>query len=173
MNKSNRIIFIITGALVVAVAVLAFLNRGDAELRRALQENRQFLLQVDGETVAVVGLQDILDLQPVEFTTRLATSATLPREASFRGVELRHIYALFDVDVSGASLYVVRGLDGFASPLTAEEVASEGLVYLCIAMDGELLKNRSEGGWGPFLMVIRGAAFAQRWCKYVGEIDVR
>jgi hypothetical protein len=39
-------------------------------------------------------------------------------------------------------------------------------------MDGEILKTQSDGGYGPFMMVIRGSRFAQRWCKYVEAVDV-
>ena len=173
MKSETRIITAIISLLVIAVAVLIFLNRGDAALKQALQENRQFLLKVDGEVAAIVGLQDVLDLKPEEFTTRLSTSATLPRDTVLQGVELRRIYRHFDIDTSGAKLYAVRGLDGYFSPLRAEEVAAENKIYVCIAMDGAILTDKSSGGWGPFLLVIRGSAFAQRWCKYIEEIDAQ
>jgi hypothetical protein len=173
MTRSNRLILIIICILTVLICVLAYLNRGDAALKRALQENRQFLLKVGGETAAVVSLQDILDLGPEKFTARLSTSVTAPRDAAFEGVELKVVYDRLGIDVSGASIFDVRGLDGYFSPLTAKEVASEQGVYICIAMDGEILKNKGDGGWGPFLLVIRGSVFAQRWCKYVEEIDAR
>ena len=173
MSRANRVVLIAVCALIALIAVLAYLNAGDAELKRALQENRQFLLKVNGDTAAVVGLQDILDMKPEKFTTRLSSRTTLPRDADFEGVELRALYAHLGIDISGAALFDVRGLDGYFSPLSAEEVAAEGKIYLCIAMDGEILKEKSAGGWGPFLLVIRGSTFAQRWCKYVEEIDAR
>ena len=173
MKRESRFILTVVCVLLALTAVLALLNRGDAALKRALQENRQFILKAGGETAAVVGLQDILDIGTEKFTTRLSTSVTSPRDAEFEGVELRAVYAWMGVDISEAALFDVRGLDGYFSPLKAEEVMAEGKVYICIGMDGELLTEKSAGGWGPFLLVIRGSVFAQRWCKYVEEIDAR
>jgi hypothetical protein len=173
MSRANRAILIAVVALLAAIPPLAYLNRGDAALKRALQESRRFLLKVEGETAAVVGLQDLLDMEVGNFTTRLSTSASAPRDADFQGVELRLIYEHFGVDVSEAAVYDVRGLDGFHSPLAASEVAAERAIYICFAMDGDILPDSGNGGWGPFLMVVRDAPFAQRWCKYVEEIDAR
>jgi len=171
MWRVNKIILIIVGLLLVAILVLALLNRGDVALKHALLENREFLLKVEGETVATVSLQDIVDMQPVEFTTRLATSVSTPREVILHGVELRLLYESLNIDISQTTLFAVRGLDGYYSPLSSTEVAAADKVYICIAMDNEILQDKVSGGWGPFLLVIRGELFAQRWCKYVEEID--
>ena len=111
--KVNRVVYLALGALFVAVAVLSFFNRGDVELRRALEENREFQIRVDGVTVATVGLQALLDLNPQEFTTTFTTSISAPRETILRGVELRSLLKAFDIDVSNAAYYVVSGLDSF------------------------------------------------------------
>ena len=173
MKKANKIVYLVMGLLLAAVAVLAFLNRGDPELRRALEENREFHIRVNGEHAATVSLQMLLDLGPQEFATPFATSITAPREATLQGVELRTLLESLDIDISGATHFVVSALDGHYSPLTSAEVRQEGLIYICFAMDGEMLRPQGEGGFGPFLMVIRGARFAQRWCKYVEAVDVR
>ena len=169
----NKSVYITLAVLLVAVAVLAFLNRGDAELRQALEENREFRILVEGEYVATVGLQTLLDLNPQEFTTTYATSITTPRETTLRGVELRLLLDYLGVDTSDAEYYIVTGLDSYYSPLTREEVKKEETVYICFAMDGAILKPQSEGGLGPFLLVIRGEHFAQRWCKYVESVDIK
>ena len=173
MRRGNRVILITVCGLLMAIAVLALLNHGDASLKSALQENREFLLKMEGEIVAAVSLQNIVDMQPVEFTTRLATSINAPREVSLSGVELRLIYETLGIDISGASLFAVRGLDSYFSPLSLAEVSAAEKVYICIAMDGEILQNKTSGGWGPFLLVIKGELFAQRWCKYVEEINAQ
>ena len=173
MSKSNRIILIIVGVLIAAVAVLAYLNQGDAALKLALQENRQFLLKVNGETAAVVGLQDILDIGTEKFVTRISSTVATPRDAGFEGVELRRIYEHMGVDVSEATAFHAKGLDGYFSPISAKQVAAEETIYICIAMDGEILTDKSSGGWGPFLLVIRGSRFSQWWCKYLEEIDAK
>ena len=171
-GKANMLVYISLGALLVVVVVLAMLNRGDADLRRALEENREFRVCVNGALAETVDLQALLDMQPQEFTTSLATSIAAPRETTLRGVELRFVLEALDIGISGATSVVVTGLDGYHSALTLEEVESAGTIYICFSMDGEILKTQGEGGYGPFMMVIRGSRFAQRWCKYLETVDV-
>ena len=173
MKITNKTVYLIAGLLVIVVAVLALLNRGDRELQRALEENREFEIRVEGEHAATVGLQALLDMGPQEFTTSLATSIAAPREVTLRGVELRVLLDALGIDTGKVSYFVVSGLDSYYSPLTVDEVLQEGIVYICFTMDGEIMKTQSEGGYGPFLMVIRGSRFAQRWCKYVEAVDLR
>jgi len=173
VKEANRTIYIILGLLFVAVLVLAILNRGDSELRRALEENREFQIRIEGEPAASVSLNALLDLDPQEFTTSLATSITAPRDVTLKGVELRLLLEAIGIDTTGAERYIISGLDRYYSPLTSAEVNREGLIYICFYMNGEVLKTQSEGGYGPFLMVIRGSRFAQRWCKYVEAIDIQ
>ena len=171
-SAANKIVYSVLGLLLVAVAVLVFLSRGDADLRRALEENREFEIRIDGANAVTVSLQALVDMDPDEFKTSFATSVSAPREVTLRGVELRILLDELKIDASQASHFVISGLDSYYSPLTREEVEREGLIYLCFAMDGEVLKTRSDGGYEPFLMVIRGSSFAQRWCKYVEAVDV-
>jgi len=171
-SGKNKYVYITLGALFAAVVVLALLNRGDADLRRALGENREFLILVNGEHAATVGLQALLDMDPQKFTTTMSTSLSAPREISLRGVELRLLLEANGVDFAEASHVTVTGLDSYYSPLSISEVDAEDTIYICFEMDGEALKPQNEGGYGPFLMVIRGSRFAQRWCKYVEAVDV-
>ena len=171
--KADKFIYIVLGALFALVLFFVFLNRGDGELKRALEENREFQICIDGEYAATVSLRTLYDLDFQEFTTALATSTAAPRDAILQGVELRSLFEALEIDVSEASYIIVSGLDGYYSTLTRAEVESEEVIYVCFSMDGEILKTRSEGGYGPFMMVIRGSRFAQRWCKYLETVDMR
>jgi len=172
MKRANLAVYIVLALLLGVVALLVLLNQGDRELRRALEENREFLIKIDGERTASVSLQDLVDLGPQEFTTRFATSITSPRAAAMRGVELRLLLDALGIGVDQASHLIISGLDSYYSPLTPEEVMREEHIYICFEMDGEVLKPQSEGGYGPFLMVLKDSRFAQRWCKYVEAIDI-
>jgi len=172
VKKANRIVYLVLALLFIVVAVLAILNRGDGALKRALEENREFQIRIDGEHKATIGLQALLDLDPQEFTTSFATSIAAPRDAVFRGVELRLVLESLGIDASDVSHYVVSGLDSYYSPLSGDEVAREGAVYICYSMDGEIMKTQGEGSVGPYMMVIRDSRFAQRWCKYVEAVDL-
>jgi type II secretory pathway component PulK len=173
MKIANKTVYLLLGLLLAATLVLALLNRGDAELKRALQENHQFQICVEGEALVTVGLQDLLDLQPQEFSTILATSIAKPREVLLQGVELQDLLEALAIDTGKARYFIFSGLDGYDSPLTRAEVEKAQSIYICLAMDGEILKTQGEGGWGPFMMVIRGSRFAQRWCKYVEAVDIK
>ena len=172
VKRNNKLVYLFLALLLVVVVVLALLNRGDAELRRALADNREFHIRLDGEYEATVGLQMLLDLDPQEFRTSLATSIAAPRDVTLRGIELRHLLSALDIDTSNVTRVVVSGLDGYHSPLTIAEVEQDELIYICFSMDGEVLKTQREGGYGPFLMVVRGSRFALRWCKYIEAVDV-
>ena len=171
-GKTNVIIYSVLGALFIVTVVLVILNQGDRELRRALEENREFMIKVDGRLIATVDLKTLLDLDPQEFSTPFATSIAAPRETTLQGVEVRQLLDELGIDITHAATILVTGLDDYYSPLTRAEVDSEETIYICFSMDGEILKPMSEGGYGPFLLVIRGSRFAQRWCKYVEAIDV-
>ena len=171
-KRANSLVYLALCLLLAVVALLAFLNRGDAGLKRALAENREFQILTDGRFTATVGLQTLLDLDPQEFQTSLSTSIAAPRDVQLRGVELRLLLESLGISLDNASHIVVSGLDGYSSPLSREETERPEQIYICFAMDGEVLKTQSEGGFGPFLMVVRGARFAQRWCKYVESVDV-
>jgi len=170
--SANKIVYITLGLLLVIVAILAYLNRGDAELRDALKENREFQIRVDGVPKANVDLKKLIELTPQEFKTTFSTSLSGPRETTLKGVELRILLGDLEIDFSNAGRILVSGLDSYYSPLSREEVEKEETVYICFSMDGEILKSQSEGGYGPYLLVIRGAQFAQRWCKYVEAVDI-
>lgn len=172
MRKADKIVYIALGVLFAAVLLFAFLNRSGREIQRALEENREFLVRVDGEYAATVTLQMLLDLGPQEFKTSFSTSIAAPREVALQGVELRLLFEALGIDVSNADYFAVSGLDGYYSPLTPAEVHSAETIYICYSMDGEILKTMGEGGFGPFMLVIRGSLFAQRWCKYVEAVDV-
>ena len=170
--KARIIVYLILAMLLILVVTLAFLNRTDSELMRALEENREFNIRSDGTHIQTVDLQGLLDLGPQEFSASFATSIAAPRTAKLCGVELRIILTALEIDVTEADYFVVTGMDGYYSPLSREEVENIETIYICYSMDDEILKGRSEGGYGPFMMVVRGSRYAQRWCKYVESVDV-
>ena len=173
MKRADKTVYLVLGLLLAALLASALFSRNGMELKRALGENHKFQIRLEGETVATVGLQDLLDMEPKEFTTTLATSISAPRGVTLKGVELRELLAALDIDTSQARYFIFSGLDGYYSPLSRGEVEKAESIYICLAMDGELLKPVDEGGFGPFMMVIRGARFAQRWCKYVEAVDIK
>lgn len=170
--EKGKLVIIITMALLLAAAILAYLNAGNLDLKRDLEMKAEFLL-TEGNQHFRVTMGDILALDPVNFTAIMDTSTTDPTPVSFTGVELSKICAHYGLFISPRSVFQFKALDGYGSAVTGEEVLTSDNVYVCIAMNGEALKPKKEGGLGPYLMVIKGARFSQRWCKFIEEIVVR
>lgn len=172
MSRGNFIVLVSTVLLLAATAVLAYLNAGDLALKKELEMNSEFLL-TQGDSSSIVTMAELLDLAPVEFEAVMDTSVTDPTPVTFTGVELSKICASRGLEITPNSILQVLALDGYASVVTGAEVLEPGNVYICIAMNGEALKPKAQGGFGPYLMVIKNVMFSQRWCKYVEEIVVR
>lgn len=172
LGKQTLAIIITVSLLILAVAALAYLNAGDLEQKKELEAKARFVL-IQGEQRYKVSMEDILELKPVDFETVIRTSATGPTPVSFTGVELRKILAKYGLGVEPASTIQATSLDGYASALTGEEVLAKDNVYITIAIDGETLKPMSEGGPGPYYLVLKNTEFAQRWVKFVEEIVVK
>lgn len=172
MKKSTLIVILCVAVLTAAVAVFAVLNTDDISLKRELEMNAEFMVKY-GDIEKRVTMQDLLDLKPVEFKANMDTSTTDPTPVTFTGVELSKICESLELDISPAEVFEVRALDGYSSALVLEEVLMEDNVYICLYMNGEGLKTKSQGGLGPYMMVINSADFSQRWCKFVQEIVIR
>jgi hypothetical protein len=172
INKGTLAIIICLAVLAVAVTVFATLNADDLDMKRELEMNAEFMIKY-GDVEKIITMQDMIDLQPVEFDAVMDTSDTDPTGVKFTGVEVSKICESIGLDISSAEVFEVRALDGYSSALTLEEVLTDGNVYICLFKNGEILKPKSEGGSGPYMMVINSSAFSQRWCKYVQEIIIR
>ena len=64
------------------------------------------------------------------------------------------------------------GADAYMAVVTASEYVSREDLYIVYAADGEDLKSKQEGGWGPYQFVAVGDSFSQRWCKYLAEVRI-
>ncbi len=172
IKKGTFVVIICILLLTVAVAVFASVGAGDIGLKRELEMNAEFIIRYD-DTEKRVTMQDMIDLQPVEFDAVLDTSNTDHTAVKLTGVELSKICKSKGFDISSAQVFEVRALDGYSSALAIDEVLTEGNAYICIYMNGEALKPKGEGGYGPYMMVISSSLYSQRWCKYVQEVVIR
>lgn len=171
-EKRNVGIIVTAVFLVMAVAVLAYLNAGNVEGKKELEAQAEFLLAA-GSREFRVARQDLVDLQPQDFAAVLQTSTTGPTTLNLTGVELRQLLAVYKIALTEGSTLEVHSLDGYTSIVSGAEVLEEDNVYICISLDGEPLKTRKEGGWGPYLLVLKNVQYAQRWCKFLEKIIVR
>lgn len=63
--------------------------------------------------------------------------------------------------------------DGYTVALTGDEVRMEDNVYIVYEQAGKDLGIREDGGTGPYRLIIRKDEFAQRWNKYLMEIELQ
>ncbi len=170
--KSNRWIYYTVFLLIILLALFAWLNRGNIEEKRELEETAQFNL-ICNQTKVSVSFSDLQALEPENFTTIMDTSTTEPTEVTMRGVELIRILHDKDISLSEEQTVEVRALDGYASVLTYSEIMESQNVYIVFEMNGEPLGVKADGGMGPYLMVIRSAKYAQRWVKFVQDVELK
>ena len=172
-NRGSRSIYQTLSVFVVIVIVLIFFSDSDPELRQALEEKREFLILSNGEHEASVRLEVFIAMEPQEFTTSFDLAGSGMRETVFKGVELRFILETYNIDASSANEFLLFGLESSYQPITRDEVEKEENVYVCYSMDGEIMKLQSEGGLGPFVIVVRDELRSQRLLRYVEAIDIR
>ncbi len=170
MKKQTGILLMIVIVLVVVVGVFAFLNRGNVADKQRLEDEALFKVTKDGETLCEVSMADLDAIGQSDVPAVMDTSTTDPTDVTFTGAQVKDILAYKGVSVDGVTTIEFRALDGYASAITPEEIQMDENVYICTKMGGEALGTKSEGGMGPYLMIIRSAQYSQRWCKFLEEI---
>lgn len=168
----KKTLIVLVSVLVLAVAVLAFLNRDYADERRALEEEAAFIVREAGEIRASYTLDDLQAMDAVEFEAVFDTSDSDPVTYRYEGVELARILAEAGIEGEGYTSVVLSAVDGYAVAYGMDEVLAPENVYLAFAREGELLASREEGGRGPYQTIVVSDAFSNRRCKHAIEMDV-
>lgn len=170
--KSSKIIITVIVVLAAVVGVTAWLNQGGQEERRRSQEGAILFLKQGDQTIELK-FDDIRALPEKEFDAVLRGSGRLPVETTFTGVALKRIIEAAGLDLAAINQVVTRAADGYSVALTGDEVRMDDNVYLVYEQDGKDLGTREDGGTGPYRLIIRKDEFAQRWNKYLMEIELK
>jgi hypothetical protein len=171
INKSNAAILAVVILLSLMVAALAVLNYNDARERAARQHDATFIIQADGQTFIVdydmlreIGIRDFIAVK------RSGGSAV---QVNYQGVPLKYICGKLGIglaDISGAAAFAA---DGYTVAVSIDKINDPENVFIATGENGVLLKNKENGGDGPYMLVIVKDPFAQFWCKYLSEIIFR
>ena len=173
MKKKNLIIILsVVAALIIVVAVMTFLNSDSARQRKEQQDKAYILIKKDGEEIANIDMKYISSIGEVDFHANLDTSETDPEEHQYIGVPLIKILNSLGISIDGVETVIVRALDGYTVIFDISEVKDEENIYIAYKIDGQYLKNKSQGGSGPYQIIARKDPYSQRWCKFVMEIDL-
>ena len=173
MKKSTIILTVVILVLALAVGGFAYLNRGNIEQKQELQDSKQFYIKQGGQILATVTMDDIESAGLQDIDAILDTSETEPAPVQFTGVEFSKLLTFKNIDTSAVTTYEFMALDGYATAVTAEEVAMPANVFIVVKQNDQWLKNKSEGGMGPYLMIIKSSQFSQRWCKFVEAVTLK
>lgn len=168
-NRNIWIVLIAVAVLAAGIAVFAALN-GTAD-KQASQDNATVTI-VMGDVSKTFDLEYLKSLQKTEFETVQDTSKAGPEIKSFGGVPLITVLEDMGLSLDGAEQVIFKAADNYVSAVTAEEAADPENVYLVYERGGKPSGAKREGGSGPIEIVVRKDLYAQRWCKYLMEIDI-
>lgn len=156
-------------ALGITVVVLAQLNRSDVHVAKG-----SIAVTKSGKTLRTFTMEDVTAMRSVTEEKTILSSSHPDETGDFTGVPLR---ALLSATRPGllddATMIVTRATDGYVSSLSAEEVSKDDSVLLAYRKNGQSLGTSSDGGTGPFRIIILTDKYGNRCTKWVNEIEVR
>ena len=163
---------IVAAALIVAVGVLAWLNRDSIAQKKAMQESGTFLISANGQEYTV-SMDDVLSLSPRLIKVNAKSSTTDYTNKEFAGVPLKVLFDHLGVDVSAAKSVNFTAADGYSSAIPISDALDEDNCFIVIKEDGNPLGTKESGGTGPYRIILAKDQFSQRWCKFLLEITVK
>ena len=89
---------------------------------------------------------------------------------SYTGVTLKELLNRAQVASNATSVYI-QASDGYGTTLTIQEAQKDN-VFIAYKKDGATLSLLSEGGEGPYRLVMGDDEYAQRWVRGVVAIEV-
>lgn len=175
MKRDQKIIVISLVVLLATTAVGAIINRHYAGQRADLLKAAEIIVSEQGKEVSRLNMDTIGRLPTADFKARLKSSVMKsPEEHTYTGIAFSDLLAAAGISLEGKSRVVVHSVDGYAVPLTIKEIKAFQNVYLVYRDNGDYLGSYDEvNGQGPYMVVIRGDRFSQRWAKFVCELDIQ
>ena len=175
MQRNSRIIAIVLAFLVITTAIGAVLNQRYATEKKALLEAAEIAVLESGRQMARLNMNVLGTMKTVEFTARLKSSLMKkPEEHTYTGIALADLFTAAGISLEDKQRVLVHSVDGYVVPLTVKEIKAFDNIYLVYKDNGSYLGSYGEAdGQGPYMIVIRGDRFRQRWAKYVCELDVQ
>lgn len=175
MKQNTKIIVIVLAVLVATTAIGAIFNRQYAHEKAVLFEAAEIAVLQEGREVSRLSMDTISQLPTANFTAMLKSSIMeSPEKHTYTGIAFSDLFAAAGVSLEGKNRVMVHSIDGYVVPFTIEEIRALDNVYLVYKDNEKYLGSYGEAdGQGPYMIVIRGDRFSQRWAKYVCELDVQ
>lgn len=173
MKKTNIIMITVTAALVAAVAVFALWNAGNMAEKKVLAEEAIVLVRSNDQVLGKIDMALIQRIGLKDFYANLDTSESDAQEHVYTGVWLNDAFKSLGIAIDDYHTVIARAVDGYTVAFEASEVAEADHIYIAVMRDGKLLGTRSQGGDGPYQIIVRKDAFGQRWCKFLVELELK
>lgn len=171
-KDQRKIITVIIIILILIVGILLFINRMNIQHGKESQEQRTLTISMSGQNKMILQQDWIKKLDAETFDVSVKSSGKKPEEVTYTGVELRKVLQAAQIDLKGKEKLVFHAADGYVVTAETSEIDREGNFYIVYSMNGNEMKTREEGGFGPYQLVIRNDSFSQRWCKYLSEVEI-
>ena len=169
----KKAVIIIMLVLAVIIALTAYLNREYASERAKIESKAEFVIKDNGTVISTLDLNDIKSAGEESFEAVLKTNGKKPEYYNYKGTQLKNLIKASGIDLSEKSAVTVTAVDGYSIAYSIDDILVENNAYLSYASDGELFRNREEGGRGPYQVIILSDKFSNRRCKHAVEMDVR
>ena len=172
MSRSAKMTVITLCALAAAVCVLLFISRSQLLAGKRAQEEGTLTFTREGSDIITLNRDDIRALPSETFEATIRSSGERPVPAEYTGVEIHDLLSLAGVTVSEDGALLFKGADLYLTKVEAGELSEYGNIYIVYKRDGEIMKNRAQGGEGPYQVIVRNDYYSLRWCKYLSEVEI-
>jgi len=168
MKQNTKIVLSVVAVLLLAVAVLAWLNQDSVAEKKALLERGGFRITANGQDYTVT-MEDIQAIGPRVIDANYKKDGKAPIPKQYTGVPLKSLFDYLKIDYSAAKTVSFTAADGYASALPLNEALDAENCFIVFEEEGEPL-NKKE--YGPYMMILAKDQFSQRWCKFLLEVAV-
>ncbi|KAF1083796.1 Oxidoreductase molybdopterin binding domain protein [Sporotomaculum syntrophicum] len=167
MDINNKLVYWSIGLLLVLAVVLTYLYTPNS------RESANLTVSCKGEPVKTFTIEQIKEMPAVDRRVTIRSSSEGTQTHVFTGTPLREILTdLENAVLTDTSKVTASGLDSYTVVFDSEEIMSRDHVLLVYAQDGKPLGSKSEGGTGPFRIIVIGDQFGLRAVKYVNELEI-
>ena len=171
MSRNTKIVVITSAALVIAAAVLAWLNMGNVAERRALQESGTFIVEAGGGQYAV-SISDLEAIGPRVIEANYKTNLMPAVPKQYTGVSLANLLEYLGADITDAGNVRFFAADGYVSVAPAADALDGEKCFIVYMESGNPLGTMESGGMGPYMAIFINDLYSQRWCKYLLNVTV-
>lgn len=169
--KNKKQVLIISACLVVMaliIGVLAWLNAPKTPI-----DNAKVEIYAGQTLIAAYTHSELVALPYVEIEKEILSSSHENESGVYRGVPLRVLLRDKDAALTdGKTRVLAYAQDGYTTSYRMSEVLESDAVMLAYTKDGQVLTPMSQGGTGPYRIIVSTDEFGTRFCKYVYKLEV-